>query len=105
MLIGIPHSLQKMARQVRAIALCRPLLIAVDALNFYPNVFRDAFRTGIPRLAGQIGRMTLVRMAQYRHCSSCEIQTEFTPGAFFHLALNFVYSVGVTLCLPYPSAE
>ncbi len=52
--------LQKMARQVRAIALCRPLLIAVDGLNFYPNVFRDAFRTGIPRLAGQIGRMTLV---------------------------------------------
>ena len=52
--------LQKMKRQVRAIALCRPLLIAVDGLNFYPNVFRDAFRTGIPRLAGQIGRMTLV---------------------------------------------
>jgi len=52
--------LQKMAQQVRAIALCRPLLIAVDGLNLYPNVFRDAFRTGIPRLAGQIGRMTLV---------------------------------------------
>jgi transposase-like protein len=52
--------LQKMAQQVRAIALCRPLLIAVDGLNFYPHVFRDAFRTGIPRLAGQIGRMTLV---------------------------------------------
>lgn len=52
--------LQKMAQQVRAIALCRPLLIAVDGLNLYPNVFRDAFRTGIPRLAGQIGRMVLV---------------------------------------------
>lgn len=52
--------LQKMAQQVRAIALCRPLLIAVDGLNLYPNVFRDAFRTGIPRLVGQIGRMTLV---------------------------------------------
>jgi transposase-like protein len=52
--------LQKMAQQVRAIALCRPLLIAVDGLNLYPNVFRDAFRTGIRRLAGQIGRMTLV---------------------------------------------
>jgi hypothetical protein len=32
----------------------------VDGLNFYPTVFRDAFRTGIPRLTGQIGRMTLV---------------------------------------------
>jgi transposase-like protein len=52
--------LQKMAQQVRAIALCRPLLIAIDGLNFYPNVFRNAFRTGIPRLAGQIGQMILV---------------------------------------------
>ncbi len=53
--------LQKMAQQVRAIALCRPLLIAVDGLNIYLNVFRDAFRTGIPRLPGQIGRMVLVQ--------------------------------------------
>ncbi len=52
--------LQKMAQQVRASALCRPLLIAVDGLNRYPNVFRNAFRTGIPRMAGQIGRMILV---------------------------------------------
>jgi transposase-like protein len=53
--------LQQMARQVRAIALCRPLLLAVDGLNIYLTVLLDAFRTGIPRLPGQIGRMTLVR--------------------------------------------
>lgn len=52
--------LQEMAGQVRKIALCRPLLIAVDGLNTYLSVFRDAFRTGIPRSAGQTGRMTLV---------------------------------------------
>ena len=52
--------LQKMAQQVRRIALCRPLLIAVDGLNTYRSVFRNAFRTGIPRAAGQTGRMTLV---------------------------------------------
>jgi transposase-like protein len=52
--------LQQMARQVRAIALCRPLLLAVDGLNTYVTVFRDAFRTGIPRLPGQSGRMKLV---------------------------------------------
>ena len=52
--------LQQMARQVRRIALCRPLLIAVDGLNTYLSVFRDAFRTGIPRAKGQTGRMTLV---------------------------------------------
>ena len=49
-----------MAQQVRKIALCRPLLIAVDGLNTYLSVFRDAFRTGIPRSKGQAGRMTLV---------------------------------------------
>lgn len=52
--------LQQMARQVRRVALCRPLLIAVDGLNTYLSVFRDAFRTGIPRAKGQTGRMTLV---------------------------------------------
>ena len=52
--------LAKMAQYVRAMALCRPLLIAVDGLNLYPAIFRDALRTGIPRLPGQIGRMTLV---------------------------------------------
>jgi transposase-like protein len=52
--------LQQMAEQVRRIALCRPLLIAVDGLNTYLSVFRDAFRTGIPRSKGQTGRMTLV---------------------------------------------
>jgi hypothetical protein len=35
--------LQQMAQQVRRIALCRPLLIAVDGLNTYLSVFRDAF--------------------------------------------------------------
>ena len=53
--------LQHMARQVRTIALCRPLLLAVDGLNIYLTVLLDAFRTGVPRLPGQIGRMTLVR--------------------------------------------
>jgi len=54
------HLLQQMAQQVRRVALCRPLLIAVDGLNTYLSVFRNAFRTGIPRAKGQTGRMTLV---------------------------------------------
>jgi hypothetical protein len=41
-------------------SLCRPLLLAVDGLNSYVSAFRDAFRTGIPRLTGQTRRMTLV---------------------------------------------
>jgi hypothetical protein len=53
--------LQKVALQVRELALCRPLLLAVDGLNTYVTVLLDTFRTGIPRLPGQTGRMTLVR--------------------------------------------
>ena len=45
---------------LQQMALCRPLLIAVDGFNAYLNVFRDAFRSGIPRMRGQKGRMTLV---------------------------------------------
>jgi len=52
--------LQELAQQVRRIALCRPLLIAVDGLNTYLSVFRDAFRSGLPRAKGQTGRMTLI---------------------------------------------
>jgi hypothetical protein len=52
--------LQQMAGQVRRIAICRPLLIAVDRLNTYLSVVRDVFRTGIPRYQNQTGRMTLV---------------------------------------------
>lgn len=56
--------LDQVIGQVRQMALCRPLLLAVDGLNSYVSAFRDAFRTGIPRLAGQIGRMTLVAWPQ-----------------------------------------
>jgi IS1 family transposase len=44
--------------QVRAWALCRPLLIAVDGLSSYVDVARKAFRT--PLRAGQQGRPRLV---------------------------------------------
>lgn len=52
--------LQQLARQVRRIALCRPLLSAVDGLNTYLSVFRDALRTGLPRVKGQTARLTWV---------------------------------------------
>lgn len=46
--------------QVRAIALCRPLLLAVDGLASYVTAFRDAFRTPLPRPAGEAGRPRLI---------------------------------------------
>jgi hypothetical protein len=41
-------------------ALCRPLLLAVDGLASYVSAFRDAFRSKFPRLAGETGRCKMV---------------------------------------------
>ena len=46
---------QSLANQVRAVALCRPLLVAVDGLPSYVNAFQRAFRSKVPRY-GQLGR-------------------------------------------------
>jgi transposase-like protein len=47
--------IQAVADQIRAIALCRPLLLAVDGLPSYVKAFQRAFRAKVPRL-GQPGR-------------------------------------------------
>lgn len=47
--------IQALVAQIRAIALCRPILIAVDGLPSYVKAFQQAFRSKIPRY-GQIGR-------------------------------------------------
>jgi hypothetical protein len=71
--------LQQMARHVRRIALCRPLLIAFDGLWFYPKAFRNAFRSGIPRLAGQTGRMHLVEWPNIALVQMCKYSA---PGVW-----------------------
>jgi transposase-like protein len=38
-----------LVRQVRQMALCRPLLLAVDGFNAYVTAFRRAFRSPLPR--------------------------------------------------------
>ena len=47
--------IERLVAQGRAIALCRPLLVAVDGLSSSITAFRDAFRTKMPR-HGQPGR-------------------------------------------------
>jgi len=47
-----------LAKRVRAIALCRPLLVSVDGLSSYVGAFYAAFRTKMPR-NGQPGRAKL----------------------------------------------
>jgi transposase-like protein len=52
--------IQALAEKVRKMALCRPLLLAVDGLASYLSAFRNAFRSKAPRPAGESGRCKLV---------------------------------------------
>jgi len=50
--------IRALAACVRAVALCRPLLVAVDGLASYVTAFQQAFRSALPRY-GQVGRAKL----------------------------------------------
>jgi transposase-like protein len=50
--------IQSLADQIRVIALCRPVLLAVDGLVSYVSAFERAFRSPVPRW-GQPGRCQL----------------------------------------------
>ncbi len=52
--------IQALADQVRQMALCRPLLLAVDGLASYVSAFRNAFRSKFPRQAGETGRCKMI---------------------------------------------
>jgi len=52
--------IQSLADKVRKMALCRPLLLAVDGLASYVSAFRNAFRSKFPRQEGETGRCKMV---------------------------------------------
>jgi transposase-like protein len=52
--------IQSVADKVRQMALCRPLLLAVDGLASYVSAFRNAFRSKFPRQEGETGRCKMV---------------------------------------------
>lgn len=52
--------IQALADKVKQMALCRPLLLAVDGLASYVSAFRNAFRSKLPRSAGETGRSKMV---------------------------------------------
>lgn len=52
--------IQSLADKVRQMALCRPLLLAVDGLASYVSAFRNAFRSKLPRQDRETGRCKLV---------------------------------------------
>jgi len=52
--------IQALVDKVRNMALCRPLLLAVDGLASYVSAFRTAFRSKFPRQEGEAGRCKMV---------------------------------------------
>jgi transposase-like protein len=52
--------IQALADKMKKMALCRPLLLAVDGLASYVSAFRNAFRSKFPRADGEIGRCRMV---------------------------------------------
>lgn len=52
--------IQALVDKVRALALCRPLLLAADGLISYVTAFRMAFRSKVPHWRGELGRCRLV---------------------------------------------
>ena len=52
--------IQALADKVQNMALCRPLLLAVDGLASYVTAFRNAFRSKFPRAEGETGRCRMV---------------------------------------------
>ena len=79
--------IQALADQVRTIALCRPLLVAVDGLPSYITAFRDAFRSPLPR-EGKGGRpklrpwseLHLVQVVKARTAGCFSIQRRIVQG-------------------------
>jgi len=52
--------IQALVDKVRAMALCRSLLLAVDGLSSYVTAFRHAFRSKLPRGRGETGRCQMI---------------------------------------------
>lgn len=73
--------------QVRAMALCRPLLLAVDGLASYVTAFRHAFRSPLP--TGRAGRprlipwpdMAIVQVVKHRAAKTFTIHRRIVQGS------------------------
>lgn len=79
--------IQALANQIRAIALCRPLLLAVDGLPSYVKAFQRAFRTALSH-SGKPGRpqlmawpnIALVQVVKRRLPTGLEIERRIVQG-------------------------
>lgn len=79
--------IRQLAAQIRGMALCRPLLLAVDGLSSYIQAFQQAFRSPAPRF-GQKGRpllvswrdVAIVRVIKQRTANGFDIRREIAQG-------------------------
>jgi len=79
--------IQALVDKVRAIALCRPLLVAVDGLPSYVKAFQRAFRSKLPR-HGQPGRcrwrawseLAIVQVVKSRTTSQFKVTRRIVQG-------------------------
>lgn len=79
--------IEALVARVRAIALCRPVLVAVDGLPSYVGAFYRAFRSKLPR-QGQRGRaklrpwpeLNLVQVIKQRSAGQLTIQRRVVQG-------------------------
>lgn len=84
--------IQALANHIRALALCRPLLLAVDGLPGYTHAFQRAFRSKVPRL-GEKGRsqlhtwpdIAIVQVVKRRLPSGLEIERRLVQGCPRHV--------------------
>lgn len=78
----------QLAAKVRGIALCRPLLLAVDGLASYVSAFQTAFRSPLPR-HGQPGRpklvawsgIVIVQVVKHRTAAGLDIVRRIVQGS------------------------
>lgn len=79
--------IQSLADTVRTMALCRPILIAVDGLPSYVKALQRAFRTKLPRY-GQVGRakwrawseLSIVQVVKQRTMGQLVINRRIVQG-------------------------
>jgi transposase-like protein len=78
--------IRSLADRIRAIALCRPLLLAVDGLASYPKAFQRAFQTEVH--LGKKGRprkyawpdIAIVQVVKRRRSTGLEIERRIVQG-------------------------
>lgn len=98
------HLIRQVADKIRQVALCRPLLLAVDGLASYVGAFRRAFRSPLPR-RGQAGRsrllpwpdIAIVQVVKQRSAADFRIDRRIVQGSKALVERLLTQSLGGTV--------